>query len=82
MSQRELGLPAPDGGAITYLQARTVNEALKAQERRMRLQQRRGELASIAPARWRWCFAWPARSAMPGSAGRRASPRRWRRTWA
>ena len=36
---REQGLPAPQaGGAMTYLQARTANEVLKAQERKMRLQ--------------------------------------------
>ena len=43
-TQPELGLPAANADAITYLQARTANEVLKAQERRMRLQKQRGEL--------------------------------------
>src|SRR5512143_1701518 len=42
---REQGLPAPTAaGGMTYLQARTANEVLKAQERKMRLQKLRGEL--------------------------------------
>src|SRR5512134_2445533 len=41
---REQNLPAPAAaGGMTYLQARTANEVLKAQERRMRLQKLRGE---------------------------------------
>jgi hypothetical protein len=71
---REQGLPGPSAaGGMTYLQARTVNEALKAQERRMRLQQRRGELVDRARAvalvfrlarqeRDAW-IGWPARVA-------------------
>jgi hypothetical protein len=42
---REEGLPSPAaGGATTFLQARTANEVLKAQERRIRLQMLKGEL--------------------------------------
>ena len=42
---REQGLSAPAiGGATTFLQARTANEVLKAQERRIRLQKLKGEL--------------------------------------
>lgn len=39
---REQGLPPPaTAGGMTYLQARTANEVLKAQERKMRLAKRR-----------------------------------------
>lgn len=42
---REQGLPAPSaGGAMTFLQAKTANEVLKAQERRLKLQKLKGEL--------------------------------------
>ena len=42
---REQGLAAPIvGGGTTFLQARTANEVLKAQERRLRLQKMKGEL--------------------------------------
>src|SRR5512134_894611 len=42
---REQGLPAPVAtGGMTYLQARTANEVLKAQERRIRLQKLKGEV--------------------------------------
>src|SRR5512134_2828996 len=57
---REQGLPAPtaaggmgasaDAKGVTYLQARTANEVLKAQERKMRLQKLRGELVDRARA--------------------------------
>src|SRR6266511_3552382 len=48
---REEGLPAPAAaGSMTYLQARTANEVLKAQERKMRLQKLRGELVDRARA--------------------------------
>ena len=48
---REQGLPAPQAaGGMTYLQARTANEVLKAQERKMRLQKLRGELVDRARA--------------------------------
>jgi hypothetical protein len=84
MSQRELGLPAPGAGAITYLQARTTNELLKAQERRMRMQTQRGELVDRARAvdlvfrlarqeRDAW-LGWPARIAAPMAADLGVSP--------
>ncbi|MFZ1415628.1 MAG: elements of external origin, partial [Defluviicoccus sp.] len=58
---------------MTYLQARTANEVLKAQERKMRLQKLRGELVDRARAvamvfrlarqeRDAWA-GWPARVA-------------------
>ncbi len=71
---REQGLPAPAAaGGMTYLQARTANEVLKAQERKMRLQKLRGELVDRARAialvfrlarqeRDAWA-GWPARIA-------------------
>ena len=70
---REQGLPAPQAaGGMTYLQARTANEVLKAQERRIRLQKLKGELIERARAlslvfrlarevRDAW-VNWPARS--------------------
>jgi hypothetical protein len=46
---REQGLPAPAAaGGMTYLQARTANEVLKAQERRIRLQKLKGEVVDRA----------------------------------
>ena len=71
---REQGLPAPQAaGGMTYLQARTANEVLKAQERKMRLQTLKGELVDRARAvalvfrlarqeRDAWA-GWPARVA-------------------
>ena len=71
---REQGLPAPAAaGGMTYLQARTANEVLKAQERKMRLQKLKGELVDRARAialvfrlarqeRDAWA-GWPARVA-------------------
>ena len=80
---REQGLPAPaaaggmgasaDAKGVTYLQARTANEVLKAQERRIRLQQLKGEVVDRARAttlvfrlarqeRDSWA-GWPARIA-------------------
>jgi hypothetical protein len=80
---REQGLPAPSGAVgmgasadakgVTYLQARTANEVLKAQERRIRLQKLKGELVDRARAtavvfrlarqeRDSWA-GWPARIA-------------------
>ena len=71
---REQGLPAPAAaGGMTYLQARTANEVLKAQERKMRLQTLKGELVDRARAvalvfrlarqeRDAWA-GWPARVA-------------------
>jgi hypothetical protein len=71
---REEGLPAPvAGGGTTFLQAKTANEVLKAQERRIRLQTLKGELVDRARAetlmfrlareeRDAW-VTWPARVA-------------------
>jgi hypothetical protein len=80
---REQGLSAPsatggmgasaDAKGVTYLQARTANEVLKAQERKMRVQKLRGELIDRARAtalvfrlarqeRDAWA-GWPARIA-------------------
>ena len=48
---REEGLAAPvAGGGTTYLQAKTANEVLKAQERRIRLQKLKGDLVDRARA--------------------------------
>ena len=48
---RDEGLPAPvAGGGTTFLQAKTANEVLKAQERRLRLQKLKGELIDLARA--------------------------------
>jgi hypothetical protein len=46
---REHGEPAA-AGALTFMQARTANEVLKAQERRLRLQRLKGELVDRAKA--------------------------------
>jgi hypothetical protein len=46
---REHGEPVSAGG-MTFMQARTANEVLKAQERRLRLQQMKGELVDRARA--------------------------------
>jgi hypothetical protein len=71
---REQGLAAPVvGGGTTFLQAKTANEVLKAQERRIRLSRLKGELIERARAlalvfrlarevRDAW-VNWPARSA-------------------
>ncbi len=70
---REQGLAVPAvGGGTTFLQAKTANEVLKAQERRIRLQKLKGELIERARAlslvfrlarevRDAW-VTWPARS--------------------
>ncbi len=48
---REQGLAAPAaGGGMTFLQAKTANEVLKTQERRIRLQKLKGELVDKARA--------------------------------
>ena len=48
---KEQGLAAPAiGGGTTFLQAKTANEVLKAQERRIRLQKLKGELVERARA--------------------------------
>ncbi|WP_027442684.1 hypothetical protein [Erythrobacter cryptus] len=71
---REQGLAAPPANSgMTFLQARTANEVLKAQERRIRLQKLKGELVERARAealvfrlareeREAW-ITWPARVA-------------------
>ena len=71
---REEGLAVPAvGGGTTFLQAKTANEVLKAQERRIRLQKLKGELIERARAlalvfrlareeRDAW-VNWPARAA-------------------
>ncbi len=71
---REQGLAAPGvGGGTTFLQAKTANEVLKAQERRLRLSRLKGELVDRARAetlmfrlareeRDAW-VTWPARAA-------------------
>jgi hypothetical protein len=46
---REHGEPM-GAGAMTFMQARTANEVLKAQERRVRLQRLKGELVDRAKA--------------------------------
>lgn len=71
---RDEGLPAPiGGGGTTFLQARTANEVLKAQERKLKLAQLKGELIDRNRAvglvfrlareeRDAW-VTWPARAA-------------------
>lgn len=71
---RDEGLPAPvSGGGTTFLQARTANEVLKAQERKLKLAQLKGELIDRSRAvglvfrlareeRDAW-VTWPARAA-------------------
>lgn len=71
---REQGMRAPAiGGNTTFLQAKTANEVLKTQERRLKLQKMKGELVDKARAkalvfrlareeRDAW-INWPARAA-------------------
>ena len=71
---REQGLTTPStGGGTTFLKAKTANEVLKAQERRLKLQQLKGELVDRSRAtalvfrlareeRDAW-VNWPARAA-------------------
>ena len=70
---RENGLPPPTTGGATFLQAKTANEVLKSQERRLKLQKLKGELVDRARAealvfrlaretRDAW-VNWPARAA-------------------
>jgi hypothetical protein len=70
---REHGMPPPAGGGATFLQAKTANEVLKSQERRLKLQKLKGELVDRARAealvfrlaretRDAW-VNWPARAA-------------------
>jgi hypothetical protein len=80
---REHGEPIA-AGAMTFMQARTANEVLKAQERRLRLQQMKGELVDRAKAvaqvfrlardeRDAW-VNWPARVAAMIAAELEADP--------
>jgi hypothetical protein len=72
---REHGLAAPTtGGGMTFLQAKTANEVLKVQERKLRLAKLKAS-SSSATGRWRSSSGSHARSAMPGSPGRRGSRR-------
>jgi hypothetical protein len=78
---REQGLRAPvTGGSTTFLQAKTANEVLKTQERRLKLQKMKGELVDRARAttlvfrlareeRDAW-INWPARAAALSAGGR------------
>ena len=70
---RENGLPPPATGGATFLQAKTANEVLKSQDRRLKLQKLKGELVDRARAealvfrlaretRDAW-VNWPARAA-------------------
>ena len=70
---RENGLPPPAARGATFLQAKTANEVLKSQERRLKLQKLKGELVDRARAealvfrlaretRDAW-VNWPARAA-------------------
>lgn len=71
---REQGLAAPmTGGGTTFLQAKTANEVLKAQERRLKLSKLKGEIIDrgralalvfrlAREARDAWA-TWPARAA-------------------
>jgi hypothetical protein len=70
---RENGEPAPAAGNMTFVQARTANEVIKAQERRIRLAKLKGDLVDRSRAvstvfalarreRDAW-VQWPARAA-------------------
>ena len=84
---REQGLAVPAvGGGTTFLQAKTANEVLKAQERRLRLSSLKGELVERARAetlmfrlareeRDAW-VNWPARAAALMAAELSVSPPR------
>lgn len=84
---RENGLAAPiTGGGTTFLQAKTANEVLKAQERRLRLQKMKNELIDRPRAialvfqlareeRDAW-VTWPARVAALMAAELDIDPRR------
>jgi len=82
---REHGEPVSAGG-MTFMQARTANEVLKAQERRVRLQRLKGELVDRAKAvaqvfrlardeRDAW-VNWPARVAAVMAAELEVDPHR------
>lgn len=83
---RESGEAAPSAGGMTFVQARTANEVMKAQERRVRLQKLKGELVDRARAtatvfalarreRDAWT-QWPARAATLIAAELQADPHR------
>jgi hypothetical protein len=61
-------------GTMTFMHARTANEVLKAQERRVRLQRMKGELIDRAKT-VAHVFRSPVTSEMPGRTGRRGSRR-------
>jgi hypothetical protein len=69
---REQGLPSPEG-KIDFIAARTANEVLKAQLRRMEVQQKEGELVDRARAVALVFRLAHHERATSGSAGRRAS---------
>ena len=72
---REQGLAAPPvGSGTTYLQAKTANEVLKAQERSLRLQKLKGELIERARA-LSLVSGWRVRNATSGSTGPRVRRR-------
>ena len=83
---REHGLAAPaPGGGMTFLQAKTANEVLKAQERKLRLAKLKGERVERDRAvtlvfrlarqeRDAW-VTWPARVAALMAADLSAAPR-------
>ena len=52
--------------ARTFLQAKTANEVLKSQERRLKLHEAQRASWSTAPVPRRWSSASPARPATPG----------------
>ena len=64
---REHGEPVVAGG-MTFMQARTANEVLKAQERRLRLQRMKGELVDRAKRGTALGFAARCRLCCPRSA--------------
>ncbi len=83
---RESGEPAPAAGNMTFVQARTANEVIKAQERRIRLGKLKGDLVDRARAaatvfalarreRDAW-VQWPARAAALIAAELQVDPHR------
>ena len=63
---REHGLPLPSGSGATFLQAKTANEVLKSQQRRLKLSRLKGRAHRTASAPRRWSSGSPARPATPG----------------
>jgi hypothetical protein len=83
---RESGEPAPAAGNMTFVQARTANEVIKAQERRIRLGKLKGDLVDRSRAvatvfalarreRDAW-VQWPARAAALIAAELQVDPHR------